>query len=184
MAIAVGMHTSSNLKWAPRGTTGYYTLFTDTVCTPSGTGLVADTATFTGDTDGSDNWGVICSVDPEGSADAATNYLAFNWANTYGTTYADKLGSATDGWYIPSLAELCYVYRNRETINAALSAINGIDSSYAQSSLGTTNLWSASQYSSVLYDAWTVNFYNGDVKSYKNYGYYSDSYDVLVIRAL
>ena len=69
----IGLQKSaSSLKWAPSDTTGYKTKFTNIVCTPSETGLwAASIATFTGDTDGSDNWAEICAVDPTGTADAA-----------------------------------------------------------------------------------------------------------------
>lgn len=84
----IGLQKSaSGLKWAPSSATGYGKKFTNIVCTPSKTGSgAALTATFTGDTDGSDNWAEICDVDPEGTANAATNYPAFNFANTYGAT--------------------------------------------------------------------------------------------------
>lgn len=64
-------------------------------------GLAASNATFTGDTDGSDNWAYICSKDSTGTADAKTNYPAFNWVNNYATTYG-LTGTYAEGWYMPS----------------------------------------------------------------------------------
>ena len=133
----IALHTSgSSLQWAKYDSTGYNTKFEGIICTASHT--VAQTATFTGDTDGSDNWEYIKQQDPAGAADAATNYPAFNWVNTYNTTYADKLGTAKPAWYMPSLAELCEVYKNRAAINASLEKIHGLDIAYADSNLGTS----------------------------------------------
>ncbi len=172
--LAVGLHTSgTKLQWAPFGTTGYNTNFTDIICTSSKTMSDAiETATFSGDTDGSDNWSAICKAAPEGSKDAAANYPAFNWANSYGETYASVLGSATEGWYLPSLAELCYVYRNRDTINETLSVINNLDSTYAQSSLRTSTstgdlyFLTSSQTSYSTTCTWYVYYSNGYLSNY------------------
>ncbi len=180
VALGVGLHcSSSSLTWVSSGTTGYITKFTDIVCTPITTGSgAASTATFTGDTDGSDNWDVICSVDPIGSADAETNYPAFYWANTYGSTYSSYLGGVTDGWYMPSIAELCYIYRNLTTINSTFSVIYNLNSSYADSSLGTSWFWSSSQeyYSDDF--VWYVRFKQGSVLYFRKYS----SCSVLVVR--
>ncbi|WP_252722667.1 DUF1566 domain-containing protein [Treponema sp. Marseille-Q4132] len=174
VAIGVALHRSSDLQWAKEGTTGYTTKFEGIVCTPSVTGSgAAATATFTGDEDGSDNWDYICSVDPEGTANAAVNYPAFNWVNTYNTAYASKLGSARPAWYMPSIAELCRVYKNREAINASLSKINGLDGAYADANLGTSFIWSSSQRSSDNDNAWFVYFDSGDLfNNYGNKSYY------------
>ena len=151
-----GGTNSGYYKWAPSGTTGYNTMFTDIICTPSRTGSgEADTATFTGDTDGSDNWAYICSVDPAGTADAATNYPAFNYVNNYATTFG-LTGDYADGWYMPSIAELCYIYRSKAVLNAVLSALGGIQ-------LCSYSYWSSSQYGYGSNYAWDVNFGNGYV---------------------
>ncbi|MGI5057124.1 DUF4959 domain-containing protein, partial [Treponema socranskii] len=158
-AIGVALHKGGSLKWAKENTTGYTTKFEGIVCTPSKTGNgAAASATFTGDTDGSDNWDYICSVDPEGTAAAAVNYPAFDWVNKYNETYASKLGAARPAWYMPSIAELCEVYKNREAINASLSKINGLDSAYANASLGTGGFWSSSQHPYYDNIAWYADF--------------------------
>ncbi|UTD07484.1 DUF4959 domain-containing protein [Treponema denticola] len=167
-AIGIALHISpSNLSWAKYGSSGYNTEFEGIICTPSATGSgAAYTATFTGDLDGSDNWDYICGIDPEGTANAAENYPAFHWVNQYNATYADKLGSAKPAWYMPSLAELCGVYKNRTEINASLEKIHGLGSSYADSRLDDSLFWSSSQ-DFLSSDAWQVFFYNGSM--YKNY---------------
>ncbi|MGP1595317.1 MAG: fibronectin type III domain-containing protein [Treponema sp.] len=160
----IALHTSgTNLQWAKDGSTGYKTMFEGVICRPSQTVNAAETAAFTGDTDGSDNWEYIKAVDPAGSADAATNYPAFHWVDQYNTQYAAQLGGINFAWYMPSLAELCEVYKNRESINESLAKIREQNSSYADSSLGTSWYWSSSQKSYSNNLAWNVNFGGGYV---------------------
>ena len=158
-AIGVALHRS-HLPWAKRNTTGYNTKFEGIVCTPSVLYQTeaAASATFTGDTDGSDNWDYICSVDPEGTANAAVNYPAFNWVNTYNETYKSKLGSARPAWYMPSIAELCEVYKNKGAVNASLSKINGLNSAYADEAFGNRYCCSSSQFSNYYHGAWFADF--------------------------
>ena len=174
VAIGVALHRS-HLQWAKDKTTGYNTKFEGIICTPSiayQTGAAAS-ATFTGDKNGSDNWDYICSIDPEGTADAATNYPAFAWVQNYNTTYSDKLGSARPAWYMPSIAELCEVYKNKDAVNASLLKIKGLDGTYADSNLGTGYFWSSSQHSDYTYYAWLAEFGSGYLSSYyfKNSNY-------------
>lgn len=175
----IGLQKSaSGLKWAPSSTTGYGKKFTNIVCTPSKTGPgAALTATFTGDTDGSDNWAEICDVDPEGTANATTNYPAFNFANTYGATAGLTGTGYENGWYVPSIAELCEVYKNKEAIQTSLTKANGFN-------IGTSNYWSSSQVqraSDVGIYAYLVDFDNGTI--YEEYEkYYNKS--VFVLQAL
>jgi hypothetical protein len=150
--LAVGLGESGSLQWAPSGTTGFGTNFAATVCTPSATGTAgtASTATFTGDTYGGDNWDAVCAVDGTASANAAANYPAFNYANTYTAT------NYTSGWYVPSISELCTLYRNMTAVNDSLSKAKGTQ-------IGTNGYWSSSQFSNTSGYAWYVNFSNGTV---------------------
>ena len=78
---------------------------------------------------GTDNWGIVCSQDAEGTSteNVATNYPAYNWVHNYanqvvnlGTVYASE-------WYIPSSAELsCIVEGNIENINRVLKGLNDV----------------------------------------------------------
>ena len=164
-ALGIALHISpESLCWAKRESAGYHTNLEGIICTFSNTGSgAASTATFTGDLDGSDNWDYICSIDPKGTANAAKNYPAFHWVNRYNAAYADKLGGTNFAWYMPSLAELCEVYRNREAINDSLAKIHGLGSSYADSSLGSNVYWPSSQNSFYDVNAWNVYFGNGGV---------------------
>ena len=173
-ALGIALHSSgSGLSWANDGSAGYTTNFEGIICEPSTVGSGAtQTATFTGDTDGSDNWEYIKSIDPAGAADAATNYPAFHWVNQYNTQYAAQLGGTNFAWYMPSLAELCEVYKNRAVINESLTKIRGLDSNYADESLGTSWYWSSSQVSYSNDNAWFVNFSVGNVDDvYKYYDF-------------
>lgn len=170
-ALGIALHISpSGLSWAKDESTGNNTKFEGIICTPSASGSGAvSTATFTGDLDGSDNWDYICSIDPEGTANAAENYPAFHWVNQYNAEYADKLGGTNFAWYMPSIAELCGVYKNREAINESLAKIHGLGNSYANSSLDTSSFWSSSQNSNYNTLAWKVNFFSGNVNfDFKN----------------
>src|SRR5574344_1991834 len=165
--LAVGLEISDELAWAPDGTTGCSTNFAATVCRPSLTGGgAASTATFTGDTYGGDNWDAVCAVDGTASANAAANYPAFNYANTYTAT------NYTSGWYLPSISELCTLYKNMTTINASLTTAGGTQ-------IGTHWYWSSSQFSDYYFEALYVSFSNGGVDYYYKY---ADNY-VRVIRA-
>ena len=133
---AVGLQKSAGtLMWAPSGTTGYSTNFTEIQATPSDHS--SSGYTFSGDIDGSDNWEYICSIDPEGTKDAANNYPAFNFALTYGTQAGLTGTEYENGWYVPSVAELYDVYINKEVVQTSLNAVGGF-------TLGN-HYWSSSQ---------------------------------------
>ena len=172
----IGLQKPANeLVWAPENTIGYKTNFTNIVCTPSQNDIgAALTATFTGDTEGSDNWAEICAVDPTGTANAAKNYPIFNFANTYGRTAGLTGTDYEEGWYVPSIAELCEVYKNKEVIQTSLTKASGFE-------FCGDWYWSSSQSASHDFDVSQVDFSNGYVFEYcLKYG----SNNVFVLRAL
>ena len=137
---------------------------------------------------GSVEWGaqttlltdLVCTPSQRGSGSAAT--ATFNYALTYGEAKGFT-GEYAEGWYVPSLAELCYVYRNRDTVNTSLAAADG-------TSLKETIYWSSSQFPDDKRYAWGVNFSSGELD--ENYRYMNCSYTttmkkiyyyVLVVRA-
>ena len=77
--------------------------------------------------------------------------------NTYNETYKNKLGAARPAWYMPSIAELSEVYKNKDTVNASLLKIKGINGAYADANLETGWFWSSSQYAGINF-AWFVEF--------------------------
>ena len=66
---------------------------------------------------------------------------------------------------MPSLAELCEVYKNKDEINVSLKAIYDLPngSTYANKSLEMSFYWSSSQDSYYGYNAWNVDFRDGNV---------------------
>lgn len=154
-AFGVGVHRSDTpLQWAADDSVGYVTNFTENVC------IQESDFGFSGDTDGSDNWAVICTQDSEGTADTATNYPAFYFVNTYAETY--KLtGDIALGWYMPSIAELCDIYQNREAVNDSLQHIYSLDAHAAMNGLETNWYWSSSQAGVQDDYAWFVHYFNG-----------------------
>ena len=165
--LGIALHIGKYLRWAKEDSTGHCTKFEDIVCEPSeyGEGSAA-TSTFAGDTDGSDNWGYIKSIDSAGTADAAKNYPAFNWVQQYNTKYGTNIA-----WYMPSIAELCEVYKNRDPINVSLEAIHNLSggSAYADTLLGTDWYWSSSQFSDSNRLAWTVDLDGNKVENCAKY---------------
>lgn len=132
----------------------YVTNFTENAC------IQESDFVFSGDVDGSDNWAVICAGDSKDTADTATNYPAFHFVNTYAETY--KLtGDYTSGWYMPSIAQLCDIYQNREAVNDSLQHIYSLDEYAAMNGLETNWYWSSSQASSEDDYAWFVHYFNG-----------------------
>ena len=87
--------SGSTLAWAKSGSNGYNndTDITAIKCTPSESGSGgAATATFTGDTDGSDNWQALCKAVSD--EETSGNYPAWEWVNAYATT-ANLTGGGT-----------------------------------------------------------------------------------------
>ncbi|MBR1404256.1 MAG: DUF1566 domain-containing protein [Treponema sp.] len=118
----------------------------------------------------------MCDVDLSATADGATNYPAFNYVNTYASTF-ELTGEYANGWYMPTLAELCGIYRNNDTLNAVLDALG-------LTHLHSSYYWSSSQSANKNYDAWAVDFSSGTV-SYRDKVYngkYNDFY-VCCVRA-
>lgn len=174
VALGVGIYRSdAPLQWAADGSVGYATGFAENVCVQD-----SDTS-FVGDQDGSDNWEVICLQDKSGTGDAAENYPAFHFINTYGEAHGLTGAYALD-WYMPSISELCLIYENRETINASLHRIHELDDSGMMDGLGTNWYWASSQSGSEEDYAWFVHYFNGYAgECPKNF----TNVDVLAVRA-
>src|SRR5574344_1926653 len=150
----------SSLAWAPSSSAGYSTNFTAIQSSCSGS---SGSYTFTGDTDGSDNWAAVCAADSTAADNAATNYPVFNHANTYASSAATTLAgtACADGWYVPSVSELYTLYTNYGKVNTSIGYVSG----------GTVigvycDYWSSSQYSSDDDEARVVSFSNGTVGIY------------------
>ncbi|GEM_PF-3890544 len=107
---------------------------------------VNEDGSYTGDSDGSDNWGIVSSLDSERASKGL--FLAFEWANNYGSAYSAKIS----GWYLPSLVEYYIMWKNQTEIDSVLNQIGGDE-------LAGYKYWSSSQDSNrTHYDAGDFNF--------------------------
>jgi hypothetical protein len=95
----IGLNQGADLIWAPDATAGYTTEFA------------------TSKTAGEGNWAVVVAADGPGTADAATNYPAFNYAKTYSTS------GYTEGWFLPSFNEIRRIYDERYRVNDGVDTI-------------------------------------------------------------
>lgn len=170
---SAGGTNSGVYQWAPYGTTGYDTEFYGIICYPSNYGNpeTANTATFVGDKNGSDNWDLICLIDPDGITNPALNYPAFNYINNYASTF-NLIGDYATGWYMPSIAELCNIYRRRDRLNAVLYALETVQ-------LSGYSYWSSSHDFNDNTCSWYIDFNTGSVNNYKK----SDDRYVCCVRA-
>ncbi|MBE6352031.1 MAG: DUF1566 domain-containing protein [Treponema bryantii] len=166
--LVVGLEKEYRACWAPSGTTGYETYFAGISVECSGE---ANNYTFTGDLDGSDNWEYICSIDPEGTKDAATNYPIFHYANTYGETAGLTGTEYENGWYVSSIAELYEVYTNMTIIQMSMNSI-GHKFEFFDFLSSSETPFSESAYK--------FDFYSGYVYGYKK----NDGGNVLVLQAI
>ena len=146
-ALGVGI-VHNKMAWCTESAIGYTNI----------TALQGDTTS--GYMDGSDGWKKLkdaCS-DAESNPE---NYPAWNYSLTYAET-----NDLTEGWYLPTLAELYTIYQNKETVDASLSKADG-------STFGTSCYWSCCQFPSSNYSAWELNFANGNMSNGgKNYNKY------------
>lgn len=158
-ALAVGVHRSETpLPWATDESAGNTTKFTELISTQEY--IAGQSLIFVGSTNGSDSWDIICSQDETDTADAARNYPAFHFINTYAAS-CRLTGEYASGWYMPAIAELYLIYQNRETINRSLQKIYQLDNGAAMDGLGTNWYWASSQADSQDDYAWFIHYFNG-----------------------
>ena len=119
----MGLVQNSDINLMKEYCNGYNAVLTEIVAERSNSWYADGNVSVTGDNSGYDNWAIIQAFDPSGARNAAENYPGFNWAQNYGTSN-NLPGVCADGWFVPSLFELIQVYKNRNIINASLSALN------------------------------------------------------------
>ena len=124
--------THTGYVWATNDVTLGGTGFESIACTrTSESNNVDEGVTFEGDLDGSDNWKKVCEADTTAESNPE-KYPVFDYVNKYGKDptadyYFGGYLSETeykDGWYLPSIAELACLFKNREKINDVLNALN------------------------------------------------------------
>ncbi len=86
----------------------------------------------TSSSDGSKNFETVARLDPTGALNQATDYPAFNYANTYSDS------GFSEGWYLPSLDEAKKLFDNLATVNASIAKMSGV-------SQITQWIWSSTQ---------------------------------------
>ena len=121
--VGVGLNKKSSANWTKSGSFGETYKFKNLIVQDHRHG---DEIDFEGDLNGSDNWAYICDIDPEGSANARSNYPAFYYANTYGETYNLAGTEFEKGWYLPAVNEMYEIaHINRDIVQDSLSAVGG-----------------------------------------------------------
>ena len=151
--------TTEKLAWARYNSStdkakGHSTSISAAICTPSGFGEgAASASTFTGNIDGSNNWAALKAAIAQDDTGTVGNYPAWEWVNAY-----PKNDSLPGDWYMPTVAELCMLYRVKSTVNAALEKAGG-----TKIAVSSSFYWSSSQYSSLSTSVWHVGLHNGNV---------------------
>lgn len=120
-ALGVGIvHNRSGLAWCTSSASGYKTNIT---------ALVGDKTR--GYIDGSNSWDLLvaaCEDLKNATAETietvAQNYPAFNYCRKYGTTN-NLTGDLAEGWYLPTVAELNTIYKNKTVVDASLEKSGG-----------------------------------------------------------
>ena len=124
-AYIIGLQQKHGVvQWAANGAQGLKNITTAQTY-PSSFGYgAANTASFYpgSDNDGSDNWSHLCAAVTD--ENISGKYPLFEYAASYGKT-AGITGSYSSGWYVPTIAELSYVYRNKRFINESMELIDG-----------------------------------------------------------
>lgn len=162
--LGVGLKHSDLLAWCLESAGAYATSITDIVCTPNfSSGAYANS--FSGDTDGSDNFEIISETlanEGKDNTDDLDNYPAFAFA----INYKDQLiGSETqsrlegsdfeEGWYLPTLAELWNIWSFRNTLAGAIDLCGG-------DALEGQSYWSSNQHNTYQTKAFGFAYDSGN----------------------
>ncbi|BDC96637.1 DUF1566 domain-containing protein [Treponema saccharophilum] len=149
--LGVGLvHNKSGLAWCTSSANAHSKDITTIQCTPSGS---TGPYTFTGDKNGSDNFEQLAAF--SGVSDTATEskYPAFYFTKNY----KDQTGSNVSGtdyesdWYLPTICELFYIWKNKSTVDAVSELCGG-------SKFGNSGwYWSSSQLVSTASHAYLFN---------------------------
>ena len=160
--LGVGLaHEKEGLAWY-RSDANACGMNIDTIqCPASGE---AGRLTFGGDLDGSDNLSQIGAyLAAHGSEDDtadAQKYSAFYFAKNYAAQADSRVAGSpfADGWYLPTVAELFQIWKNREGVDAAsdLCGGDGFDDNE------TSFYWSSSPHDEYELYALRMLFTNGD----------------------
>lgn len=175
--LGVGLHpivfdsdANTWVKWCTSNAKANKKKISTIYCRPDDDSTRADKATFlkATDLDGSDNLLQIADFlgteDDTSGDDISQRYPAFYYTKNYkDLSYSGVKNTAfEDGWYLPSCAELCYVYRAYAIIKNVTSLCNSV-------TFQTGIYWSSSQAGNSD-EAVCVNFADGTWPGYKKSG--------------
>lgn len=140
--LGVGIaHHDTGFEWLLESSSVYSQPIADNLCTYSGS---AGNYTFTDDVDGSDNFDKFVNAGGDEDDSPVFTFAQEYWdepqAQVQGSSYQDL-------WYIPSIAELYYVWQKRDIINDILSLVFGND----DYNLSANYYWSSSTLDGVDY---------------------------------
>lgn len=147
-ALGVGLVQASGKSWCSGSAKGYGVSIDSTTCAPdqeaAGSATTFEDAVDRNGKDNYDQLNSTLSSLPGGSDtyDGATKYTANYFASVYRDAATNITSSAyINDWYLPSAAELFQIYKNKATVNAALSACGGtpFDGAYLTSSQHASN---------------------------------------------
>lgn len=161
--IFLGMNRSDGTPcFAPKGSAGHSAMIGETACSQKkSAGDSAENAQFTGLSSGSGSYEAACSAAGGISGEVAEwQFPALSFARHYGQVQ-EFSGQFASGWYLPSISEVCLIYKNRRAINDALRHLHKLDARCAMDGLGTAWYWSSSQSASQNEYVWFVHFFNG-----------------------
>lgn len=156
--LGVGLaHELGGLEWCTKDANAYSKNITTIQCPASGN---EENLTFTGTKDGSESLSKIGAFLAKKRTDDTadeSHYPAFYFAKNYAEAEGSNVRGTEfeSGWYLPSLAELYQIWKNIETVNAAIWLCDG-------SSLFGWCYWSSSQYAPEKNLAYAFNFTDGD----------------------
>lgn len=150
-ALGVGLIEEGGDPWCIKDALAYNINISSIQCIKDGD---EGNYTFSVDTDGSDNFEQIKEklekTYPSSDTDDESRYKAFYFAINYKNAVGSNVKNSVyeDGWYLPTLAELYDIYKEKTTVNGAITVCD-------KNQLGDSWYWSSSQHS---YDEYACSF--------------------------
>ena len=159
--LGVGLkHNKSGLAWCLSGANAHDKKITTINCPVSGGSY---TMTFTGDKNGIDNleqMGEFSGVTDTGTAE---NYPAFYFGKNYATSTVTNISASSDfatGWYLPSIAELKMIQKNRTNSTTGFN-LDDLSEALGGNKFESDFYWSSTQHESIAGEAYQIWFSDG-----------------------
>ena len=166
--LGVGLKQGQDKMWAKIGTAGYNEIATLSANSDSGSNAGDAEFSGAGASDGSGSLETFKKfVKDNGNDYSEENYPAWYWIENYAANASLAGTSYESGWYMPSIKELCDLYKENEAVNNSINKTGGTQMSaswYWSSSQIASHNSSSSSY------AWGVDFGSGNL--YYIYGKY------------